>query len=181
MKTVICLGCLLAAAAGGLVAYRSTRPSTPALRPPLVAPPAEAICFPIHHPGSFGYGLATVQNRSDRAAVLDSVRLLRPSAGLVTVHAYVAMAGLKRYGMASAWRSWPPHGRVLRQLHEIAGFRVPPHVPWSPNFIFHLRWPRRGIVRSPGILIRYHDGTHRYTLVDPLALEVSPGPRCSSA
>jgi hypothetical protein len=181
IKTLLCLGCLLAAAAGGLVAYRSTRPSPAPSRPPLVAPPPEAICFPILHAGSFGYGLATVENSSDGSAVLDSVRLLRPSPGLVTVRAYVAMGGLKRYGMAEAWRTWPPPTRVRGQLYEIKGFRVPPHIRWSPNFIFHLRWGRRGVVRSPGILIRYHQGDHRYTLVDPLALQVSPVSPCSSA
>ncbi len=100
-------------------------------------------------------------------AVLDSVRLLRPSPGLATVRAYVARGGLRRYGMAQAWRIWPPPARVLRQLHAVKGFRVPPHT-------------RRGVVSSPGILIRDHDGDHEHTLVDPLALRVSPASPCQN-
>jgi len=177
MRTVWYLGGAVVLVSAATATYAWTRPA-PAPRPLLAAPPPEATCFPILHSGSFGYGLAAVQNRSDRTAVLESVRLIRPSPGLVTVRAYVAMGGLKRYGMAQAWRTWPPHARVVRQLHEIKGFRVPPHTRWWPNFIFHLRWPRRGAVRSPGILIHYHDADHEYTLVDPLALSVSPTSPC---
>ena len=128
MKLVWCLGAVVLLVSAALAAYAWTRTSSsPTSRPLLVAPPPEATCFPILHSGSFAYGLAAVENRSDRTAVLESVRLIRPSPGLVTVRAYVAMGGLKRYGMAQAWRTWPPHARVLRQLHEIRGFRVPPH------------------------------------------------------
>jgi hypothetical protein len=179
MRNVWFLGGALVVVLAPVVIYAWTRTSSSSPRPPLVAPPPEASCFPILHSGSFGYGLAAVENRSDRTAVLESVRLLRPSPGLATVRAYVAMGGLKRYGMAQAWRSWPPSARVRQQLHAIRGFRVPPHTRWWPNFIFHLSWPRHAAVRSPGILIRYHDGSGReYTLVDPLSLRVSPTSPC---
>jgi hypothetical protein len=170
---------VLAVVLATVLTYLWTRPSpSPMLRPLLAAPPPESNCFPILHPGSFGYGLAAVENKSDRTAVLDSVRLVRPSPGLATVRAYVAMGGLRRYGMAQAWRTWPPPPRVRHQLHDISGFRVPPRTRWWPNFIFHLRWSRRTSVRSPGIVIRYHDGDHQYTLIDPLALRVSPTLPC---
>lgn len=77
-----------------------------------------------------------------------------------------------RYQLAQAWPSWPPPLRTQRELRAVNGFRVPPHVGWFPNFIFHLRIDHHGVFRASGVEITYTQGHTLYRLFDPLQLKV---------